>query len=271
MNKRPVVPRSDRRPLVAMVVLMCIMWLPDVVLAQSCRLAIQHAGVTFPVERVEHAWACRLQPIIENYTTANKVGPLRTATTESLYLYLLDRPHVATALINRLAIGLYKAEPRGPDRYWGTDGEGTEGIVELVYQDAISRIYYVEGSHQTRLIPNMTGKAVVFLRMTPAKSESGMETMDSTIVAYTKLDNRILSGLASLVRPLIGGMVARKVIKGVEAVNRLGLEMRRHPERVISEATAPPPLPDTDVAFLKEALGLQQSPPLGSQLKTPAP
>ncbi|WP_455244434.1 hypothetical protein [Petrachloros mirabilis] len=272
MNLRKVLSSRAYRPAVAIVTLICLVGRSDLVLGQSCRLAPQHAGVTFPVERVDHDWACRLQPVIENYTTANKVGPLRTATTESVYLYLLDRPHLATALINRLAIGLYKAEPRGPGRNWVTDGEGTEGIVELVYQDRTSRIYYIEGSHQNRVIPNMSGKAVVFLRITSVKNENGMEVMDSTIVAYTKLNNRILSGLASLVRPLIGGMVARKMIKGVETVNRLGLEMRRNPDRFISEVTTvPPPLPESDLAFLKEAVGFQQAQPSGSQPKTPAP
>ena len=79
--------------------------------------------------------------------------------------------------------------------------------------------------------------------------------MDNTMVAYTMLDNRVLSGLASLLRPLVGATVIRKLRKGVDVVNRLGLEIRQRPERVLFEATDPPSLPDEDVAFLKQALG----------------
>ena len=68
---------------------------------------------------------------------------------------------------------------------------------------------------------NITGKAVVFLRMDPVKDADGIEAMDTTMVSYTKLDNRVLSGLVSLLRPLIGGTVTRKLGKGVETVNRL--------------------------------------------------
>jgi hypothetical protein len=63
-----------------------------------------------------------------------------------------------------------------------------------------------------------------------------------------------LAGLVSLLRPLVGRTVSRKLMKGVDAVNRLGMEMRRHPDRVLFEATDPPPLPTEDVAFLKQAL-----------------
>ena len=227
----------------------------------ACVLPSQHVGLTFPVEKVDREWACRLEPIIANYTTANKVGPLRTSMAETMYVYLLNRPPTAAALINRLDLGLYKAETRGPGRYWGNDGEGTEGIVELVYQDRTSRIYYLEGSHHSRLLPNLTGKAVVFLRMTPAKDAKGMEAVDTILVSYARIDNRILSGLLSLLRPLIGGTVTRKLAKGAETVNRLGLEMRQHPERVLFEAMDPPALPAEDVAFLRQALSM----PIGSE------
>ena len=245
--------------------------LPELVQAESCVLTSQHAGVTFPVEKVDPVWVCRLQSIVDNYTTVNTVGPIRAALSESMYQYLLDRPPLAAALIKRLDLGLYQAERRGPGRYWGNDGEGTEGIVELVYQDRMSRIYYLVGSHHGRLLPNITGKAVVFLRMNPVKEVSGAEAMDSTMVSYTTLDNRILSGLMSLLRPLISGIIARKLAKGVEVVNRLGLEMRERPERVLFAATDPPSLSAEDVAFLKVALGSQRMPHVSGQTKTPKP
>ncbi|MBH0183024.1 MAG: hypothetical protein HP490_15460 [Nitrospira sp.] len=167
----------------------------------------------------------------------------------------MDHPPVATVLIDRLELGLYKSKERGPDRFWGSDGEGTQGIVQLIYKDRTSRLYYLEGSHNSRLLPDVTGKAVVLLRMKSVMESNGVETMDSTVVSYTKLDNRILSGVVSLLRPLIGGVVTGKLRKGAETVNRLGLVMRQHPERVLFEAMDPPALSDRDIAFLKKSLG----------------
>jgi hypothetical protein len=234
-------------------------------------LPSQHAGVTFPIEKVDPDWTCRLQAIVGNYTIANRLGPIRIGLPESLYRNLLDRPPLAAALINRLDLGLYKSEKRGPGRFWGHDGEGTEGIVQLVYEDRTSRIYYLEGSHDSRLLPHMVGKAVVFLRMNSLNDANGLEAMDSTMVSYTKLDNRILSGLVSLLRPLIEGTVTRKLGKGVETVNRLSHLMRQHPDRVLFEAMDPPALPDDDVAFLKQALENLSHSSSATQSRTTSP
>ena len=172
-----------------------------------------------------------------------------------MYLHLLDRPPLAAALINRLDLADYKAETRGSGRWWGSDGEGSEGIVELVHAESTTRIYYLEGTHRSRFLPNVSGKAVVFLRMNAVTDPNGLPAMESTLVAYARLDNRFLSGLASVLRPLIGSTVNRKLAKGVDVVNRLGLVMRQRPDRVLFEAADPPPLPDEDVAYLKEVLG----------------
>ncbi len=238
---------------ISLAFLLVSMW-PGHAQAESCHIAPQHAGVMFPVDRIDPAWVCRLQPIIDDFTTANKVGPIRTPLPAPVYVYLLDRPPTAAALVNRLELGLYKAETRGPGRYWGDDGEGTVGLVELVYQDSNHRVYYLEGSHHSTLLPHLTGKAVVMLRMVAVQDATGQEAVETTLVSYTRLDNRVLAGLVSLLRPLVGRTVSRKLMKGVEAVNQLGLEMRRHPDRVLFEATDPPSLPPEDVAFLKQAL-----------------
>lgn len=222
--------------------------------AEPCVLASYHVGLTFPVSKVASRWACPLQAIIDGYTTANKVGPVVIPLPEQVYLYLLDRPPMAAALINRLELGPYKAEERGTARFWGDDGEGASGIVELVYQDRSNRIYYVEGSHESTFLPNVKGKAVVFVRMNPMKDGQGKDAVETTLVAYTKLDSRILAGLVSLIRPLVGNTVTRKLTQGINIVNRLGQEMRQHPDRVLFEAIDPPSLSDVEVAFLQHAL-----------------
>ncbi|ODT46374.1 MAG: hypothetical protein ABS70_00820 [Nitrospira sp. SCN 59-13] len=228
--------------------------------SDRCSLPSHHVGMVFPLDQVDAAWTCRLEPIIAHYTTANKVGPIRTMLPEGIYLYLLEHPVMAAALVNRLDLGLYKAELRGPEEFWATDGEGTEGIVHPLYQDRSTRIYYIEGTHDGRFLPRVSGKALVLFKLQPVKDGQGGESMDNTMVAYLRLDNRLYSGLLSMLRPLIGNVVSRQVVKAFDAARRLAGAMRDHPEQVLFEATDPPGLPDEQVAFLKAALASLHNP-----------
>jgi hypothetical protein len=220
-----------------------------------------HAGIEFPVDRLSSSWACRLEPVITNYTAANRIGPIRTPLPESVYLYFLDHPAVAATLVNRLDLGLYKAVMQGPGRFWGTDGDGTEGFVRLVYEDRTLRLYYLEGFHDGTLLPQVAGRAAVLLRIRPVQDASGADMTETTVVSYTQLNNRFLSGLMSLMRPLLGKVVIGQFMKGFEAADRLSQLMRHDPGRVLFEATDPPALPDEDVAFLKQALAALRHPP----------
>ena len=237
--------------------------------SERCSLPAHHAGVVFPLDQVAVAWTCRLEPIVTHYTTANKVGPQRTPLPQPVFLYLLDHPVMAAMLVNRLDLGLYKAEQRGQGEFWATDGEGTEGIAHPLFRDPQTRIYYVEGSHDGRFLPRVSGKAVVLLRLRPVVDHRGIESIDGTMVTYLRLDNRFLSGMLSLLRPLIGNVVNRQLLKAFDAARRLGGAMREHPEQVLFEATDPPGLPDEEVAFLKTALvGLHN--PVESPRPTPS-
>ncbi len=239
--------------------LVILIGLPAVVEAgqaesRSCVLPARHAGVTFPVELVEDSWACRLQPITSNYTTANKIGPVRTPLSEEIYGYLLDHPPMAAHLVNRLDIGLYKAAVYAPNVFWASDGEGTEGVAQLVYRDRFTRIYYLEGRHDGTFLPSVTGKAVALIRIQPVQEVNGRDAVEATLVTYLQLNNRFLSGVMSILRPLIGKVVTRQFMKAFHAADRLSEFMRLDPARVLFEATDPPSLPDEQVAFLKRVL-----------------
>jgi hypothetical protein len=90
--------------------------------------------------------------------------------------------------------------------------------------------------------------------MNQITDSNGAEAMDSTLVSYTRLDNRLFAGIVSLLRPFAGSAVMRKLEKGVDTVNRLSQVMRQQPDRVLSVATKSPPLSSDELAFLKDAL-----------------
>ncbi len=237
----------------------------------SCALAAQHASLTFPVERIDANWTCRVHQIIDDYTTVGRVGPIRTQLSDIGYAGLLNHPATIATLVNRLGIGPYRAEMRGADEFWVNDGDGMEGVVHLLYQDPRARIYYLEGFHDSALFPRVYAKAVVLLSVEPVKEPQPSPAVDTVLVTYTRLDNRLLAGLVSAIRPLVGNAVTRKLLRGFDAANRLAQAMVEHPDWVLREALAPPTLGIEDLAFVKQTLATLPQPSLSQRTGTANP
>ena len=236
-----------------------------------CLLASQHEGLTFPVGRINTGWSCRLQQIIEDYTTVGRVGPVRTQLSEVMYADLLNHPATIAAMVNRLGIGPYRAEMRGPDEFWVNDGDGMEGIVHLLYQDRRVRIYYLEGFHDSAVFPRVHAKAVVLVAVETVKEPQAIPSVDTMLVTYTRLENRFLAGLVSAIRPLVGNAVTRKLLRGFDAANRLANVMVEHPDWVLREAVAPPALGTEELAFLKQMIAGLPHVSISQRPGTPTP
>ncbi|MFO0773445.1 MAG: hypothetical protein U0172_02110 [Nitrospiraceae bacterium] len=245
----------------------------------DCTLPDRHAGLSYSLNELPHDRRCRLLPIVTNYTTANKIGPVVTPVPLRLYRAMADQPPTLAALVNRLELGLHRAEWRDAHRFWLTDGEGTEGTVELLHesieQGALRRAYAVDGTHDGRFLPSASGSAVVLLWAKSVTLPTGEAATETTLVLYVRAKSRFLSGLLSLVRPLVGRVVIRQVGKAFETVNRLAQLMRQEPARVMAEATDPPSLPDDAVTMLRKEMAAWHratpSPPQGTDRPSESP
>ncbi|GKS58694.1 hypothetical protein YTPLAS18_22210 [Nitrospira sp.] len=241
----------------------------DPVRAKTCTLPTYYAGMPYPVEEVAPRWTCQVQNVVANSTTANKMGPVRLRIPFHAYDYLLDHPDIAAALVNRLDLGPYKAEMKGPGRFWGTDGEGNQGLVQILHQGDGARMYLLDGTHDGRILPQLRGTAVVLVQARPSTLPDGIETVEADIVAYLQVHNRFIAGAAALLRPMAGALVRRQMQKAVQAAVGLSNAMRTDPDRVLFEATDPPSLPDQAVDFLQATLSAFQDPGKRSHTVTP--
>ena len=219
-----------------------------------CHLAAEQGGNLFPIEQVDPDWRCRLGLIVNSYTTVGVIGPVQTPITEGFYEYLLDRPMVIASLVQRLGIANFQASARGPNQFWVNDGDGTQGLLTLVHDNRSTRIYHVDGYHEGTLFPLVSAKAVVFMKIRPVVTRERQPAVETTLVSYIRLDDRILSALVYILRPLVGGAVTRILMRGFDVTSQLCMMIAQDPDRVAQEATSPPLLASDELESLKTQL-----------------
>ncbi len=98
-------------------------------------------------------------------------------------------------------------------------------------------------------------------------SPDGHQAMDTSLIAYTKLTDPVLSGLVLVLRPLVGDAVTRKLPRSFDVTNQLGAAIAQNQDRIIQELPALPsiaPQEQQTLTALLQAL-------LSSNLSVPRP
>lgn len=216
----------------------------------ECIIAAEQGGVLFPVDRLNASTRCQIGAVINGHTTAGLIGPVQTPVTPQLYEYLLDRPLLIAALTERLGLGAYRFTARDLNQYWVNDVEGTQGLLTLVYQDPTHRIYHIDGYHEGQIFPMIRAKAAVFMTILPVTTAEGLPAVQTSLMAYTRLDASLLAGLVRLLRPLVGEAVTRKLSRGFDVTNQLGTAIAQDRERVAQQASLIPWLSTTELQTL---------------------
>lgn len=218
--------------------------------SDDCIVAAEQGGVLFPVDKLNASARCQIGAVVNGYTTAGLIGPVQTPVTQQLYEYLLDRPPLIAALTERLGLGTYQFTARELNQFWVNDGEGTQGLLTLVYQDPTHRIYHIDGYHEGQIFPMIRAKAAVFMNISPVATADGYPAVQTSMMAYTRLDASLLSGLVRMLRPLVGDAVTRKLSRGFEVTNQLGVFIAQDRDRVVQQASLVPWLSITDLQTL---------------------
>lgn len=208
-------------------------------------------GFPVPFSRIDYTIRRHVAATVGNYTTVGTVGPLQNPVTREMYEYLLDHPWVLAAFVNHLGLGSYEAVSRGRDQFWANDGDGTEGLVRLAYHDDTLRLYYIDGAHHGQVFPLVRAKAVVVVRLASPAGQGSAPGVETSLRAYTRLDDPVLDKLVWLLRPLVGDTVTQKLTRSFEVLNQVCGRIAQEPDRALDLAPSAALKDSGEVAHLK--------------------
>ena len=212
-------------------IMVSLIMAPSAAMTEECRVMFSGDPVEIPADRLDADSRCRLAAILDHPDSTAVLGPDSTPIALAFYEYLLDRPLLVAALLERLGMGRYRIQGKGHNQYWVDDGEGAEGRVRLLYQEGHTRIYHIEGRHRSRFLPDIEAATAVVMHAT-AVADRDREHAQTRMRAYTRFKDGIVTDLLWLFRPLVTGPVTRALSKEFTLTHRLGEAIAQDPARV---------------------------------------
>ena len=187
--------------------------------------------MVFPVEKMEDQALCRLADVVNDYTTHQVLPAVPVPIQKPLYDFLLDHPVLTSELVTGLNVGGYRVDRVAADIFHGEDNAGGEALLTLLYQDPRQRVYHLKGSQSGYVVP-ITGSGVVMLNYQPKIGSDRREIVETRVTVYSKLDNRFLARLVKLLRPLLQGIINKKLTRGVQTVHDFAEILAQDPGHV---------------------------------------
>ncbi|MGH2620334.1 MAG: hypothetical protein ACRDHG_07160, partial [Anaerolineales bacterium] len=94
---------------------------------------------------------------------------------------------------------------------------------------------------------------------------------ENTLISYTRLDDPWLAGVVRILRPLIGGAVTRKLSRGFQVTNQLGMLIAKDPERVVQQVGGLPQIEPEALQTLAALLRASRRPAIPREPSVPSP
>ena len=173
--------------------------------------------------------------VVEKAAIRMDLGPFRTALSPDLVDFLLDHPDLSASLARGLGLAPYSSFALGSGAFSVDDGAGSRGSLVLTERGKGERVYYIEGVHESPLLPAIRAAAVVRIALKRIPHfECRSSDTESEFEVYVRFRSHALSGLARALRPVARRIIARKFARGMEVADKLGRLMAEDP-RLVAE------------------------------------
>ncbi|TSA01775.1 MAG: hypothetical protein D4R81_05670 [Nitrospiraceae bacterium] len=222
--------------------------------ARACDVRVDDPAVIFPLEKMDRPALCLMAPIVNDYTTHRIMPFYSTPISKTVYDFMLDHMALSSALARKLGLAEYRITRVGATTFQGDDGQGSEGLITLLYRDTTRRVYHMKGHHHGKIIPQITGEAVILLNYHVKTGADGREQVETRITTYSRIDNPVIAALVKIFQPFLRSVVNDKLAQGFLAVHSLGELMASDPELVYRQAEAVSDVDKADMEALRALL-----------------
>jgi hypothetical protein len=218
-----------------------------------------------PIESLDEKGREKVEGLLRDHTIMRSPRMEHPILNRPLHQFLLDRPDVGAALARILRIGTYTITPTGTDQFRASDPEGLEGELEILYRDAVSRVYFAHGIAEGGIL-RVRGKVVVCQESRYGTTAVGQERVATQLTIYAKIENPVLAFLVKILSPFIGGMVDAKITKAQGVVRQVSELMVQDPYETYTRIAQSNQLAPEDLATVRTLMRLAAPLPIEADL-----
>lgn len=192
---------------------------------------------SIPLHAMAPASRQRAKKIIDDCSQYRRLPSLQYSIDEPMYRYLLQHPDVAVSTWRVMGISRFEMWQTGPLEYEAKAVDGSEGIADILYQDANQMVFVCQGTYHNVLLPKpLEASALIWFRATYTPAADGTHTVNQKADVFVKFPSSAFSAVAKMLTPVTNGMMDRNLFEVSLYTSMMSRAVRDEPEWVIHVA-----------------------------------
>ncbi len=179
----------------------------------------------------------RAQLIIKERSQFRRLPSLQYAIDEAMFRYLLSHPDVAVSTWRVMGISRFEMWQTGENEYEAMAIDGSEGIADILYQDANQMVFVCQGSYHNPLLPRpMQASALIWFRAVYTPSADGTHVVTQKADVFVRFPSSGVSAIAKVLTPVLHSLMDRNLFEVSLYGSMMSRAVRDEPEWVVQVA-----------------------------------
>ena len=192
---------------------------------------------SIPLHAMAPASRQRAKKIMDDCSQYRRLPSLQYSIDEPMYRYLLQHPDVAVSTWRVMGISRFEMWQTGPLEYEAKAVDGSEGIADILYQDANQMVFVCQGTYHNVLLPKpLEASALIWFRATYTPAADGTHTVSQKADVFVKFPSSAFSAVAKMLTPVTNGMMDRNLFEVSLYSSMMSRAVRDEPQWVVQVA-----------------------------------
>ena len=196
----------------------------------SSRTALQAARAALPLGRLTPARRRQAQAVLDELSMFRTLPTLRMATDHSAYRYFVEHPDVAVSIWRELGVSAAQMWQTGADAYELDGGDGSVGIIDVLYRGDTDQIVIGRGSFKSPLLVKpIQATALLHLHTEYVVGRNGEPETVSRANLFVAFPSQTVEAAAKVISPVTNTVLDRNFEEIGLFIHMMSLAMRNQP------------------------------------------
>jgi hypothetical protein len=191
------------------------------------------AVAAVPLDQMTPAARQRAEAVLEEMSYFRRLPTVVHSVEPPVYRFFVSHPDVAVSIWRALEISQLRLWQTGAREYEGDAGDGTVGIIDVLYQTPDKTVIICEGSYKSPLLKKpIKAKSLLLLETEFTRDADGSSSASHRADLFVTFPSQTVETVAKVLSPVTGPMVDRNFTEISLFLKMMSLAMTRRPSWV---------------------------------------